>query len=68
MTPKSSKGRIERLEDGTLKIFVQAPAVNGRANEAAIRLVAKWLRVPPRAVSIIVGHRNRRKVFQIEVN
>jgi len=65
VVPKAPRNKVVLLDDGSLKVFVSAPAVNGRANEAAIKLVAKWAGVPPGAVSIVVGHRNRRKTLQI---
>lgn len=66
--PKASKGKILQLEDGSLVVSVSAPAVNGKANEALIRMVAKWAGVPPSAVSIAKGHRCRRKTLAIDTD
>lgn len=40
--PNSRKGPlVEPLGDGTLQLYVRAPAVEGRANKAAIELLAQ---------------------------
>ena len=57
--------RIERLQDGTFSISVKERPVEGRANEAVIRLLAEFLGVPSRNVSIIRGARSRTKVVRV---
>jgi uncharacterized protein len=54
------------LRDGVLVVRVTAPAIEGKANEAVRRLVAKRLRVPRSSVTIVRGHRSRDKVIQID--
>jgi uncharacterized protein len=54
------------IRDGVLIVRVTAPAIEGRANEAVRRLVAKHLRVPKSAVTIVRGDRSRDKVIQVE--
>jgi uncharacterized protein (TIGR00251 family) len=46
---------------GALKIKLQAPPVDGLANEALLAWVAARLRVPRRAVSLKSGQASRRK-------
>jgi len=67
VVPKAPRNQVIVLGDGSLKVFVSAPAVNGRANEATIKLVAKWAGVVRKDVFIVTGHRNRRKVLQINM-
>jgi uncharacterized protein YggU (UPF0235/DUF167 family) len=45
---------------------VSAPPVDGKANEALCRLVAKRAGVAPSRVSVVKGHRARDKVLRIE--
>jgi uncharacterized protein YggU (UPF0235/DUF167 family) len=45
---------------------VTAPPIEGRANEALCRLVAKRLGVPPRRVSVGRGATSRDKVLEVE--
>jgi uncharacterized protein len=46
-----------------LKIAVQAPPVEGRANEALISFLAETFGVPKRSVAIVSGQLSRSKVF-----
>jgi hypothetical protein len=46
-----------------LKIAVQAPPVEGRANEALIAFLAETFGIPKRSVEIVSGERLRSKVF-----
>ena len=41
--------------DAALKIALQAPPVEGRANAALIEFLAEWLRVPRSSVRIEIG-------------
>jgi len=66
VSPKASRSGIVQQDDGSLKVFVSSPAVDGKANKEAIKLVAKWFGVPKSNVSIRSGRRSRRKVFVIE--
>lgn len=46
-----------------LKIAVQAPPVEGRANEALIAFLAKTLGVPRSHIELVSGELSRSKVF-----
>jgi uncharacterized protein (TIGR00251 family) len=66
LTPRAHKRRIEgivREADGrpALKIAVDAPPVDGKANAALIALVAGSLGVAKSAVSLAAGASGRRK-------
>ena len=46
-----------------LKIAVQAPPVEGRANEALVAFLAETFGVPKRSVELMSGELSRSKVF-----
>jgi uncharacterized protein (TIGR00251 family) len=46
-----------------LKIAVQAPPVEGRANEALIAFLAKYFGLPRSSVELMAGELSRSKVF-----
>ncbi|MFI7574210.1 DUF167 domain-containing protein [Micromonospora sp. NPDC049497] len=68
--PSSSRTRVGGCFDGphgpALVIAVHAPAVDGRATEAARRALADALGVRPPAVSLRAGAASRDKLFQVE--
>jgi uncharacterized protein len=54
------------IRDGVLEARVSAPPVEGRANKALCRLIAKRAGVPPSRVSVVRGERSRDKVVRVE--
>jgi hypothetical protein cdivTM7_00062 len=52
-------------DDGSLIICTKAPAIKGRANLAAVKLVAKYYGVAPSRVRLVRGAASRNKVFEI---
>jgi hypothetical protein len=46
-----------------LKIAVQAPPLEGRANQALIAFLAETFNVPKNAVELVAGELSRSKVF-----
>lgn len=63
--PRASKDEIAGEIGGALKVRLQAPAVEGRANEALIELLAQLLKTPKSAVRILSGDRSRTKRIEI---
>ncbi len=64
--PNSRKGPlVEELPDGTLQLWVRAPAVEGKANKAAVELLAGYFGVPKSAVRLTAGATARHKRFEI---
>lgn len=64
----NSKHREEVVvnEDGSLTVFTKAPTVEGKANEGAIRLLAKHYGVSKGKVRLVRGHTSKQKVFEID--
>ncbi len=65
LQPKSSKNEVVgRYRDG-IKVKVTAPPVEGKANEALIRFLAKELGVAPSDIEIVKGHHSREKMLKV---
>jgi uncharacterized protein (TIGR00251 family) len=63
--PKSSREGIVGEADGILKLRVTAPPVEGRANEACLRLLAKALDLPISRLRIVSGQHARFKTIRV---
>ena len=59
--PRASRTMLAGVRDGRLLVRLNAPPLDGAANEALIRLLAKQLDVARRGVRIVGGHRARQK-------
>lgn len=57
---------VVRWQDGVLYLRVKAPPVEGRANQAVERLLARLLGVPPSAVTVERGAGSRSKLVAVE--
>ena len=53
-------------DDGVLLARISAPPVDGRANEALCKLIAKAAGVAPSRVSVVRGERSRDKAVRVE--
>jgi uncharacterized protein (TIGR00251 family) len=63
--PRASKDEIAGEIGGALKVRLQAPAVEGRANEALVEFLAQLLKRPKAAVRLLSGERSRTKRIEI---
>jgi uncharacterized protein len=66
--PKSSKNAVVGIHGDALKIKLNAPPVEGKANKALIRLVAKLLGCPKSAVEIVSGQASRNKRLLVHID
>ncbi len=63
--PRSSKNQMILLEDGTYKVKLTAPPVDGAANEALIKFLSEEFHVAKSCVQIIKGETGRNKIVEI---
>lgn len=61
LAPRASRNSVLGVHDGKLKVAITAPPVDGKANEALCKYLAKLLGVPRSSVSIERGHTSREK-------
>jgi uncharacterized protein (TIGR00251 family) len=71
LTPRGGRDRIEGWASDDagrayLKVRVAAPPVDGEANAALVRLIARTLKLPQSAVRIASGETARIKQLEIE--
>ena len=66
LRPRGHADELLGLVDGVLQAKVSAPPVDGKANLALCRLVAKRAGVAPSRVSVIRGEKSRQKVLLVE--
>ncbi len=66
--PRAATDRVALLEDGTLAVWVRAPAIAGRANAAVVAVLAARLGLRPREVVLVRGERARQKVVELPLD
>jgi uncharacterized protein (TIGR00251 family) len=63
--PRAKKDEVAGVRGGALKVRLQAPAVEDRANDALCVFLAALLKRPKSAVRILAGERSRNKRVEI---
>ena len=53
-------------EADQIKVYLNSPPADGKANEECIRLFADRLRIPKSRISIAKGEKNRNKTIGID--
>ena len=66
LQPRSSRDQVLGERDGAIAIKLQAPPVDGEANAALLRFVARRLGVPPRDVTLVRGVTSRSKWIAVQ--
>jgi uncharacterized protein len=62
--PHSRKNIVEKTDD-LLKVRVTAPAIDGKANKAALELLADHFQVNKSSIRIVRGEKSRNKLIEI---
>jgi uncharacterized protein (TIGR00251 family) len=63
--PRSSREGVGPIQGDRLCVTVNAPPVDGKANEAVVRLLASIFKIPRSAVIIVRGETGRKKTLRI---
>jgi uncharacterized protein len=66
VTPRASRTVLKGWVDGVLQIKVQAPPVEGAANEAVVRFLSDKLGIPKSRVEVVRGGTSREKIVRVE--
>lgn len=66
--PGASKTAFKGIFQDRLKLSVQAPPVEGAANEAVIEFLSKFLKTPKKNIHLLSGETSRQKNLWIEAN
>ncbi len=67
VTPRARKNEFAGiLEDGTLRVRIAAPPVEGKANAALVEFLAEVLRVRKSKIEVVAGLKGLDKILTIE--
>ncbi len=68
ISPNAKRTEVVGEAEAVLKIKLQAPPVDGKANDMLIRYIADRLDVPKSAVSITHGLTSKKKLIEIRTS
>ncbi len=64
--PNSKEEKIEQLGNNQFVVKVKAPAQEGKANNAMIKLLSKYFDIPKSMIIISTGQQSENKIVDIE--
>jgi uncharacterized protein len=64
--PGAAQNKIAGWIGDAVKIRVQAPPEKGKANVAVISLLADFLEIPAKHLSICAGHASQNKIVEVQ--
>jgi uncharacterized protein (TIGR00251 family) len=66
VSPNAKRTAADGLHDGCLRVRLNAPPVDGKANDALLSWLARELGLPQRSVTLLRGESARRKTVHID--
>lgn len=63
---RSKREGVVLQPDGSYKVDVKAPPVEGKANEAVCKVLSEFFKKPKSAVHVVQGATNSRKVVEVD--
>lgn len=66
LTPRGGRNAIDGWDGDTLRVRVASAPVDGKANEALLRVLAKALGVAPSRLTLISGVQSRVKTIDVD--
>ena len=65
VSPRASREAHEWEPDGTLHVWLTAPAIENAANRALVAYLAKKFKISQSEISVVQGQASRRKVILV---
>lgn len=63
---KSKRESVVPQPDGSYKVDVKAPPIEGKANEAVCKALAEFFKKPKSSVRVVCGATNSRKIVEVD--
>jgi len=64
--PNSARNEVRRISEYSFEVRLTVPPEKGKANEKAIELLSKFLKIPKSKFEIIRGSSSREKLIRVD--
>lgn len=64
--PNAHQEQVEIMADSTYLISVKEPPIENKANQAVIKVLADYFRIPKSKITIVAGLKSRRKIIELK--
>ena len=65
--PNSSFSKIVEITEEFIKIKLNSPPIEGKANKEVIAMLSKFLKIPKSNIAIISGDKNKLKTIEAQI-
>lgn len=65
VSPRSSKNEVVKISEGEYKVKLTAAPVDGKANEALIKILADYFKASKSSINIVGGKTAKIKIVDI---
>lgn len=66
LKPNAKQEKVEKISATEFRVAVKAPPLEGKANLALVKLLAKYFQVPQSSIRIISGLKSKRKLVEVQ--
>ncbi len=66
--PNSSCSKIVEITEEFIKIKLNSPPIEGKANKEVISILSKTLKIPKGSISIVNGDKNKLKTIEAQIS
>ena len=63
--PNARQNEVAKLDNGTYRVNVTVPPVEGKANEKVIEVLAEYFGKPKRCFTIVKGTTSKEKIIEM---
>ncbi len=61
-----AKKTLIKQENDQMKVYLNAPPVDGKANDLLVEVLSEYLKIPKSKIEIIKGLKSRNKILMID--
>ena len=65
--PQAKEDRVEKIGLNDYIIWVKAKAIEGKANQAVVKILSEYFDIAKSKVVLIKGKRSRDKIFMVDI-
>ncbi|MEA3560970.1 MAG: DUF167 domain-containing protein, partial [Candidatus Omnitrophota bacterium] len=65
--PQAKEGRVEKKGGDNYLVWVKAKAIEGKANQAVIKILSEYFDITKNRVILIKGKKARDKIFTVNI-
>lgn len=62
--PRARQSKIVAESDGSLRVYTNVAPTDGKANDAVVKMLAKYLDVPKTQIKIVRGETSHDKIIE----